>query len=1571
MKQTDLPFQDQKVWDYLSWNSFVSEKYKLFYVSTPKVACTSLKWWFADLVGATEALRSFPESAESDPDLVIHDTFFKVAPDVTGLSPEILIEAIQSSNFFRFAVVRNPYKRIFSAWQSKLLLREPLQIEAYLNCDFFNSPIENLSDIVQAFEDFLEHVADHELPDYKDVHWAPQVSLLRPDLIPYSEIARIEDVDDLEIALKNHLGKEGPSPFSKYHVNESLMPFLPDFITKRSADLIQMVYAEDFENFRYSTRVPEVKETFSKTQLDVALKAVNLIRARHQRLKDMRGWLTGEIARQTAEIEQTELVWQGQIKKLQGKLIDRNEQINRLQGDLSDRDEQINRLQGDLSGRDEQINQLQIESLTQNEQITFLQQDLAEKVLRFNDIEVKYRQLINSPTWRIAARLTTTARRIPGIPLFIDKTKFFLSHWSTWKQKKVIRQSGLFDERYYIENNPDVARQKLDPLAHFLVHGGYEGCRPNPTFDPAFYWAHYPDASLSGMNPLLHYIIHGRKQGRLTQEVMRPPRDNHEMEQRYLSGQTVLFVGHDASQTGAPKVLLDLVQWFRDHTALDIRLVLINGGVWQDRFRDIAETLILSELQDLPAEEVTKKLYDFAGSKVKCVYLNTVASAPFLSFWKREDVPLFAHIHEMRESVDRLFPNEIGQMAARVKNYIAVSPPVLDGLMQLTDTEEESIIIVYPFITPADTLLPAVDDKKSIRNTLGLPADKFIVIGCGVIYARKGVDLFLECAKKVIEAGDEQPLFVWIGGGYGVGDRPAMQQLAEKFGIAEQVIFTGPVDDPRRYFQAGDLFLMTSREDPFPLVCLEAAERGIPVICFADAGGMPLFVEEDAGFVVPYLDTDLMADKVIRLQGDNRLRQRLGGCGRRKVFEKYTVGNAGLEILAYLRREAGIKPAVSVIVPNYNHFPYLPERLDSIYNQSFQDIEVILLDDASTDNSIDILDSYQKKYPYISTVMYNAVNSTSVFKQWVKGINRAKGDLVWIAESDDFCAEGFLHRMLPQMADQAVMLGYCQSYCLHGEKDAALTYVDMGYYDNLDRARWQKNYICSGTEEITRFMVVKNIIPNVSSTIIRNIGIKNILPELSSYKISGDWVFYLRQIEGGKISYLAQPLNYHRVHVESVVRSNRNKILFQEFEQVHRMVSSRYTLDRDIKDKMISYVTDTVYATFGKNLDLALEAVYNCKSVQESQPPGNYEGKSPAVSLQTDLKPIAFYLPQFHAIPENDQWWGKGFTEWTNTRQGTPLFTNHFQPRIPHEDIGYYDLRDWRVIKKQALLARQYGIHGFCFYHYWFGGKRLLEKPVNNFLDHPEIEFPFCLCWANENWTRCWDGKDSEILLAQNHSAADDISFIEDLSRYLKDSRYIRIQDKPLVLIYRPELFPEPEATSNRWRQWCRKNGIGEIYLAYMDAFTNPDNPQDINFDAKIEFPPNTGLYSEVLVTPKDMDDEFNGWILSYPAYVRQLILNRKRKTSDYPLFRTVMLAWDNTARRKMAGTVFADFSTRIYREWLQDTIAHTRAELTDNQRFFFINAWNEWAEGTYLEPDTRLGYACLNVTLEELQRNS
>jgi len=340
---------------------------------------------------------------------------------------------------------------------------------------------------------------------------------------------------------------------------------------------------------------------------------------------------------------------------------------------------------------------------------------------------------------------------------------------------------------------------------------------------------------------------------------------------------------------------------------------------------------------------------------------------------------------------------------------------------------------------------------------------------------------------------------------------------------------------------------------------------------------------------------------------------------------------------------------------------------------------------------------------------------------------------------------------------------------------------------------------------------------------------------------------------------------------------------------------------------------------------------------------------------------IAFYLPQFHTIPENDAWWGKGFTEWRNVTRALPQFEGHVQPRLPG-DFGFYDLRNPQVLRDQAQLAQAYGIGAFCMYFYWFGGRTLLELPHQQWLNDASITLPICLCWANENWTRTWDGRPGETLIAQAHTPDDDLAFIAHVARYLRDPRYLRVDGNPLLLLYRPGLLPDPRATAERWRTWCRENGIGEICLAYVQAFEQPD-PRDIGFDAAVRFPPNLSNATDIADRQHLLNPDYQGEILDW----RDVARGFTRPMPDYTIFPSVNCGWDNEPRRPGRGRTFIHVSRRTYGNALSGLIDQESAKTQKPN--IFINAWNEWAEGAVLEPDARLGYGWLQSTRDSIVR--
>jgi lipopolysaccharide biosynthesis protein len=341
---------------------------------------------------------------------------------------------------------------------------------------------------------------------------------------------------------------------------------------------------------------------------------------------------------------------------------------------------------------------------------------------------------------------------------------------------------------------------------------------------------------------------------------------------------------------------------------------------------------------------------------------------------------------------------------------------------------------------------------------------------------------------------------------------------------------------------------------------------------------------------------------------------------------------------------------------------------------------------------------------------------------------------------------------------------------------------------------------------------------------------------------------------------------------------------------------------------------------------------------------------------------IAFYLPQFHPNSYNDAWWGKGFTEWTNVVKARPRFRGHYQPHLP-ADLGFYDLRLSETREAQADLARQYGVYGFCYYHYWFSGKQMLERPLNEVLASGKPDFPFCICWANETWKRNWVGRSQEILMEQTFSPEDDLAHIRHLLPMLRDHRYIRVEGKPLVLIYRVELLPEPNRTAELWREEAEKAGLGGLFLVnvqstYLDQGTNPES---VGFDAAVRFEPRSRPAAPAIVRAwrTIKSPIHNDRLTPYRQLYR---VWKEAPQASYRHFECVVPMWDNTARRKRrAGIVYGSTPER-YERWLGDAVDRSTPD-SEGQRWVFINAWNEWGEGCHLEPCHKWGTRYLEAT--------
>lgn len=344
------------------------------------------------------------------------------------------------------------------------------------------------------------------------------------------------------------------------------------------------------------------------------------------------------------------------------------------------------------------------------------------------------------------------------------------------------------------------------------------------------------------------------------------------------------------------------------------------------------------------------------------------------------------------------------------------------------------------------------------------------------------------------------------------------------------------------------------------------------------------------------------------------------------------------------------------------------------------------------------------------------------------------------------------------------------------------------------------------------------------------------------------------------------------------------------------------------------------------------------------------------------MKPrvIAFYLPQFHCIPENDVWWGKGFTEWVNVKKARPIFKGHSQPRIPLND-NYYDLSRVETLRWQAELANNYDVYGMCFYHYWFNGKLLLEKPAELLLQNTDIPMRFCFSWANEPWARTWDGKNHEILQSQDYGTESDWRrHFDYLLPFFRDERYIKEQNCPMMLIYKPQSIPCAEAMMTLWNQLARSAGFDGIH--FVETLRNgSQDKRNLPFKARVEFEPARTNYQQSLLALnykrcrryllKSINSLFHTSIpLNKPFRFADVAHRSLQCVSPNGTYGGVFVGWDNTPRRGVASTIIICPTREEFANYLKAKIRQTQE--TYHTNYLFINAWNEWAEGAILEPD-------------------
>lgn len=649
---------------------------------------------------------------------------------------------------------------------------------------------------------------------------------------------------------------------------------------------------------------------------------------------------------------------------------------------------------------------------------------------------------------------------------------------------------------------------------------------------------------------------------------------------------------------------------------------------------------------------------------------------------------------------------------------------------------------------------------------------------------------------------------------------------------------------------------------------------------------------------------------------------------------------------------------LSIIIPTYNSASVLPKALDSIVGQTFTDWEVLIMDGASTDNTIEVAKSYNdpriRIYSEPDKGIYDAMN---------KGIQKAKGEWLFFLGSDDYLLDNqVLEKIFSKIENN----------------------LDVLYGDVLSTHLTPEHHGVWGINKIKNKYNICHQAIFYNKALFKRKGQYDLkYPLLADFEFNMRWFFDNRTMH----KYVPVPVAFFsdggcgRQQKDTAFLHNF-ELLLLKYGQKKLNIDEKITFTKlclinnkeglftqaFLKIRLLLYRIKRKLKKSRKQTNQFLEKYFEWqKALKQDKTQFVPFTTSPYVPQAGDPKIYAFYLTQFHAIPENDHAHGKGFTEWTNVANATPQFVGHHQPKIPY-DLGFYNLLMPGVMERQVEIAKAYGVYGFCFYYYWFSGRKLLEKPLVYFL-HSDIDFHYHLCWATENWSKKWDGGEQELIVEQHLENDDTEKFFNDLLPYISDPRYDRIEDKPVLIIYRSDIFDKDRLVSflGRLNELSIEHGFAGLYIMGTNAF-NFDSPEEYNYKGLVEFPPH-GINLELYKVEKKRIPGSNFNIVDFSNYIRQKCYLAEK---TYPVFKSCFPSWDNSPRKLYSNGYCCLMNDEDYHQWLRDIILWTREHHTTEENIIYVNAWNEWAEGAILEPTTFFGYKNLDIlkkTIEEARQ--